>query len=97
MRFAYAARLQRTGVDEIVVSFRDLPECLTSGTDEAEALFEAADALEEAIAGRMNRTDVILAPSPRRARRDRGEGGPVGGAAREWHQPRSPGRPPRHR
>ncbi|MCY3701875.1 MAG: hypothetical protein OXG16_04220 [Rhodospirillales bacterium] len=67
MRFTYPARLQRTGVDEIVVSFRDLPECLTSGTDEAEALFEAADALEEAIAGRMNRTDVIPAPSPRRA------------------------------
>ena len=67
MRFTYPARLQRTGADEIVVSFRDLPECLTSGTDEAEALTEAADALEEAIAGRMNRTDIIPAPSPRRA------------------------------
>ena len=66
MRFAYPARLQRTGADEIVVSFRDLPECLTSGADEAEALTEAADALEEAIAGRMNRTDIIPAPSPRR-------------------------------
>ena len=64
MRFAYPARLQFTGVDEIVVSFRDLPECLTSGTDEAEALAEAADALEEAIAGRMNRTEFIPAPSP---------------------------------
>ena len=67
MRFTYPARLHRTGTDEIVVSFRDLPECLTSGADEAEALFEAADALEEAIAGRMNRADVIPAPSPRRA------------------------------
>ena len=67
MRFTYPARLQRTGADEIVVSFRDLPECLTSGADEAEALSEAADALEEAIAGRMNRTDIIPAPSPRRA------------------------------
>ena len=67
MRFAYPARLQRAGVEEIVVSFRDLPECLTSGADEAEALTEAADALEEAIAGRMNRTDLIPAPSPRRA------------------------------
>ena len=67
MRFIYPARLQRTGTDEIVVSFRDLPECLTSGADEAEALTEAADALEEAIAGRMNRTDFIPAPSPRRA------------------------------
>ena len=67
MRFTYPARLRRTGADEIVVSFRDLPECLTSGADEAEALAEAADALEEAIAGRMNRTDIIPAPSPRRA------------------------------
>ena len=67
MRFTYPARLQRTGADEIVVSFRDLPECLTSGTDEKEALAEAADALEEAIAGRMNRTDFIPVPSPRRA------------------------------
>ena len=59
--------MQRTGADEIVVSFCDLPECLTSGTDEKEALAEAADALEEAIAGRMNRTDFIPVPSPRRA------------------------------
>lgn len=29
MRFAYPARLHHTGADEIVVSFQDLPECLT--------------------------------------------------------------------
>ena len=46
MRFVYPARLRRASADEIVVSFRDLPECLTSGRDEAEALFEAQDALE---------------------------------------------------
>ena len=67
MQFIYPARLQRTGADETVVSFRDLPECLTSGADEAEALAEAADALEEAIAGRTNRTEFIPAPSPVRA------------------------------
>ena len=33
MRFASPARLQRTEADEVVVSFRDLPECLTSGAD----------------------------------------------------------------
>ena len=38
MRFIYPARLRRAGPDEVVVSFRDLPECLTSGRDEAEAL-----------------------------------------------------------
>lgn len=53
MRFVYPARLRRTGPDEVVVSFRDLPECLTSGADEAEALAEAADALDVAIAGRI--------------------------------------------
>ena len=52
MRFIYPAQLQRTGVDEIVVWFRDLPECLTSAADETEALAEVADALEEAFAGR---------------------------------------------
>ncbi len=67
MRFAYPARLRRTRSDEIVVSFRDLPECLTSGSDEAEALSEAADALEEAIAGRIDDRESIPDPSPRRA------------------------------
>ena len=67
MRFTYPARLQHTGADEIVVSFRDLPECLTSGVDEAEALAEAADALEEAIAGRIDDRELIPRPSPRRA------------------------------
>ena len=67
MRFTYPARLQRFGADETVVSFRDLPECLTSGADEAEALTEAADALEEAIAGRIDDRESIPRPSPRRA------------------------------
>ena len=67
MRFTYPARLQRYSADEVVVSFRDLPECLTSGADESEALAEAADALEEAVAGRLNRVDELPAPSARRA------------------------------
>lgn len=67
MRFIYPARLRRVGPDEIVVSFRDLPECLTSGRDEAEALTEAGDALEEAIAGRIADGEPIPQPSARRA------------------------------
>ena len=63
MRFAYAARFENTGPDEIVVSFRDLPECLTSGADEVEALEEAQDALEAVIAARINRGDSIPTPS----------------------------------
>ena len=67
MRFAYPARLRRGGPGEIVVSFRDLPECLTSGANEAEALTEAADALEEAVAARIDDGEPIPDPSPRRA------------------------------
>ena len=63
MHFAYPALLRPDRTGEIIVSFRDLPECLTSGADEAEALIEATDALEEAIAGRIKRGDDIPAPS----------------------------------
>ena len=66
MRFVYPARLHRTGPDEIVVSFRDLPECLTSGGNHAQALAEATDALEEAIAGRIMDGNPIPPPSARR-------------------------------
>ena len=71
MRLVYPARLRRTGPDEVVVSFRDLPECLTSGADETEALLEATDALDVAISGRIAYPpadgDPIPAPSVRRA------------------------------
>ena len=67
MRFTYPARLRPDSTGELIVSFRDLPECLTSGTSEAEALAEAADALEEAIAGRMDDAEHIPVPSARRS------------------------------
>ena len=66
MRFVYPARLRRESQGEIIVSFRDIPECLTSGADEAEALFEAQDALEEAIAGRIDDAEIIPVPSSRK-------------------------------
>jgi len=50
-----------------VVSFPDLPEAITQGDDAGDALAEAADALEEAVAGRIRRGDDIPPPSrPRR-------------------------------
>ena len=67
MRFTYPARLHPYGDDEVVVSFRDLPECLTSGADEDEALLEARDALEEAVAGRIRRNEDLPSPSLREA------------------------------
>ena len=63
MRFIYPALLERVSEDEIVVSFRDLPECRTAGSDEAEAFVEAQDALAEAIAGRIDDDEVIPEPS----------------------------------
>ena len=66
MQFRYPARLQPDLSGEIIVSFRDLPECLTSGTDKTEALIEARDALEEAIAGRIDDGEPIPVPSRRR-------------------------------
>jgi antitoxin HicB len=49
-----------------VVSFPDLPEAITQGEDEQDALEEATDALEEALAGRIRRSDEIPRPSRRR-------------------------------
>ena len=64
MRFIYPAQLERYGEGEFLVSFRDVPWCHTSGDDEAEALAEAEDALEEAIAGCINHGEPIPTPSP---------------------------------
>lgn len=63
MQFVYPAALARTGPDELVVSFRDLPECLTSGQDPDAALAAAADALAEALAGRIDDREPIPEPS----------------------------------
>jgi antitoxin HicB len=62
--FAYPVLLTPDGADGgFVVTFPDLPEAITQGDDTAGALEEAADALEEAIAGRIRRGDPIPAPS----------------------------------
>lgn len=65
MRFIYPAQFQSDSTGEIIVSFRDLPECLTSGSTRTEAQAAAADALEEAIAGRIDDEEDIPLPSPR--------------------------------
>jgi len=50
------------------VTFRNLPEAITQGEDRLDALDQAADCLEEAVAGRIRRGDEIPAPSKTRAR-----------------------------
>jgi antitoxin HicB len=73
MRREFAYPVVLTPDDEdggVVVSFPDLPEAITQGEDEITALEEAADALEEALAGRIRRGDEIPQPSrPRRGQR----------------------------
>ncbi len=51
-----------------VVHIRDLPECHTDGATRAEALTEAVDALEAALAVRITHKEEIPVPSPRRGR-----------------------------
>jgi len=47
-----------------VVTFPDVPEAITQGDNIPEALQQAADCLEEAIAGRIRRRESIPEPSP---------------------------------
>lgn len=62
--FAYPATLTPDETDRgFVVTFEDIPEAITQGETVPEALTEAADALEEAIAGRIRRGDPIPEPS----------------------------------
>ena len=52
--FVYPARFERgdkSGV--LVITFRDVPEAITQGRGEKDAIWQAADCLEEAIAGRI--------------------------------------------
>jgi predicted RNase H-like HicB family nuclease len=52
--FAYPARFVADTTDGgFVVTFVDLPEAITQGDDLEDALHQAADCLEEAIAGRL--------------------------------------------
>ena len=62
-RFVYPARFTPDAGGGYVVTFRDVPEAITQGDDEEEATSEAADALEEAIAGRMRLGEEISGPS----------------------------------
>jgi antitoxin HicB len=67
--FSYPATLIREkGTGGLTVRFRDLPEAITSGTERREALEQAADCLEEAIANRIVMRLEIPAPSAARSR-----------------------------
>ena len=66
--FVYPATLRPEKQGGFTVQFPDLPEAITSGKDRADALLQAADCLEEAIAGRV--ADGLVVPAPAVARRN---------------------------
>jgi antitoxin HicB len=65
--FVYPATLRPEKGGGFTVQFPDLPEAITSGKNRADALLQAADCLEEAIAGRI--ADSLDVPVPTLARR----------------------------
>ncbi len=69
--FTYPAELHPEGGGQLTVRFTDLPEAITSGEDRQDALRQAVDCLEEAIAGRI--ADGLDIPAPSKAKRSRAQ------------------------
>ncbi|MBF0305015.1 MAG: type II toxin-antitoxin system HicB family antitoxin [Alphaproteobacteria bacterium] len=67
-RFSYPVELTPDENGRIVARVVDLAGCVTDGSDQAEALAEAADALEEILADNMVRGLAIPPPSAARGR-----------------------------
>jgi antitoxin HicB len=63
MPYSYPARLEPDEEGRLVVHFPDLPEALTDGADEVEALAEASDCLSTALAARIVNNEGIPSPS----------------------------------
>ena len=62
--FIYPATLIPEDEGGFVVKFKDMPEAITQGEDVPDALREAADCLEEAVANRIVMGLPIPRPSP---------------------------------
>lgn len=67
-RFEYPAMIERDEAGFFLLTFPDFPEAATDGHSREEALAEAPDCLEEAVAGRIKRGEDI--PLPSRVSRD---------------------------
>ncbi len=67
--FTYSAELLPEDGGQFTVRFADLAEAITSGRDREDALRQAADCLEEAIAGRI--ADGLDLPRPTKPKRGR--------------------------
>lgn len=62
-RFEYAVRLEPAEEGGFVVTCRDLPALVTQGDDQADALAQAADAMDEVFAIYMDEGMALPAPS----------------------------------
>ena len=67
-RFAYPVDLIEDEDGRILACFPDISSAATDGETRAEALVEAADCLEEALAGRIVGKEDIPVPSPAKGR-----------------------------
>lgn len=67
-RYSYPVDMETDETGRVVACFADLPGAATDGADRKEALAEAADCLEEAIAGFLARRQPVPPPSPARGR-----------------------------
>ncbi len=76
-RFVYPARLSRDEDGRVLVEFPDFPFAATDGADVEEALAEASDCLEEALAVCIDEGEPIPAPSRPRKGQARVAPGPV--------------------
>jgi len=63
MRYVFPARIEQDREKRWVVNFPDVPEALTDGANQEEALHEAADALGAALAGYVHERRTIPGPS----------------------------------
>lgn len=65
-QFTYPAKLTPDKDGGFVVTFRDFPEAITQGDSSTECLHEAADCLDEALAGRIDDGESIPVPSKKK-------------------------------
>ncbi|MGH8512989.1 MAG: type II toxin-antitoxin system HicB family antitoxin, partial [Gammaproteobacteria bacterium] len=63
MEFCYPAKLTPDNRGNLTVTFRDIPEALTEGRNEREALGEVIEGLVAALGGYVNERREIPQPS----------------------------------
>lgn len=61
--FEYPARVEKDEAGFLLVTFPDFPEAATDCRSREAVLVEAADCLEEAVAGRIKRGEDLPTPS----------------------------------